>query len=114
MLRIEVKTKDNGYEFAVNWIEKESAIHDVNPFAFIWSAANGYIDNVKYLIDRDVNINTYNGDALKQACLRNKEDIVKLLLKNKAKANLIDKETINEIEKRGFKEIIKLLENGGK
>ena len=72
---------------------------------FIWACRRGYVDIVKFLLDKEeTEINATNGSPLKYACQGGHIEIIKLLLNNGADADLVDK-----ILKSKYNEIVKLL-----
>lgn len=100
MLNVKVTIKKQLEIPIYKWLSKIKELHMNNFGAFVWSASNGYIDNIKFFItDCGVDINLEEGIALILAAKHNHLEVVNFLLKNGADKNLIPTKIVKLLDK---------------
>ena len=70
--------KDVGCQ-VYRWISKEEMLPKDNLISFIWSAYNGYMDNLKHLVSTGIDIKHNKDEAIYLAAKHGKLDAVKYL-----------------------------------
>ena len=107
--------KKNDLENVKRWVEKGANLHADDDYALRFSAGNGYLEIVKYLLEQGANLHLQreDEDALQMAAENGHLEIVKYLLEQGANLHAADNGALRWTARNGHLEVVKhLLEQG--
>jgi len=90
-------------------IEKEANVNVNNVLSFQIACKNGHLKVVKYLIEKGANIHAENDEAIRDSSAKGHLEIVKYLIENKANIHALNDSALLLASQNGYLEVVKYL-----
>jgi len=110
---LKYSAKNGLIEIVKYLVENGADIHTEDDFSIILASENGHLEVVKYLVENGANIHIHNNEILRKESKYGHLEIVKCLVENGANVNACNDEALRWASYYGYFEIVKYLVKKG-